>query len=344
MTESLYDVLGVPRDASLSDIKKAYKKLAMKHHPDKGGEPEKFKKISEAYSILSDDTKRQKYDRFGTIDENDMPDIHNIFQSFFGFGGGDSPFGMRRQNKSVHRQVQLEVTMEDVMTGKTIPLTLQRRTFTKGKTCASCKGQGQRIQQMNLGIGFMTQSIVGCDACDGAGTLYSHDDAITHDEVIQVPLPKGIPNGNRLVIRDKGDSYPGKECGDVILVVTYKKHAFYRVRPDSLDIECTIPVSLYEFLHGFRKNLLLLDGSLMTLEQMKCMAKTISQACLQKVIKNKGFTYKGHAGHLILLFEIEIQRDDVHLIGSQKPCSLPSSKYIQTTSQSSSHVVQLHTL
>ena len=103
--ENLYDVLGVPKDVSETDLKKAYKKLAIKHHPDKGGNEETFKKISEAYSILSDSDKRKKYDMFGTYDENamQMPDMNDIFQNIFGSGAA-SFFGHGNQQQQQQQQ------------------------------------------------------------------------------------------------------------------------------------------------------------------------------------------------------------------------------------------------
>lgn len=336
---SLYDILEVPRDAPVSEIKKAYKKLAMKHHPDKGGDPERFKKISEAYSILSDETKRRNYDQFGTVDDQEMPDINNIFNSFFGFpfGGSSmngSPFG--RKNKSSNKQLSLEVTLEDVMMGRTIPFTFTRQKFHKGKTCSTCQGQGKRMQHMNLGIGFMTQSIVSCETCEGNGTIYSESAQV--EETVSVPLPKGIPSGNRLVIRQKGDEYPGKEPGDIVLVVCYKNHTFYRPVTDSLDLECTVVLTFYEFLYGFRKDLTLLDGNVITLEQSQgqSFGSVISAQRLEKVIRHKGFSYKGHQGHLILRFEFNIPKD-LRNIESFIKNACPSDKQSTFLRNSTSH-------
>ena len=91
MSQDLYSVLGLGKEATSAEIKKAYKKLAMKHHPDKGGDEEMFKKISHAYSILSDETKKKQYDTFGTVDEQEgmnMQNFHDIFESMFGGSGG----------------------------------------------------------------------------------------------------------------------------------------------------------------------------------------------------------------------------------------------------------------
>lgn len=316
--DNLYDVLEVSSSASQTDIKKAYKKLAMKYHPDRGGDPEKFKKISEAYSILSDDEKRRRYDQYGTVDMTnmEMPDMNDLFNNIFGFpfgGGGSGSFfhggngpSSSSRRKGASRQVILEVTMEEVIKGATVSLSIQRKRYTTGTRCQTCKGQGHMVQQMNLGIGFVTQNIVQCHQCQGDGKQYSDKDIVTVEETIQVPLPKGIPDGNKLVIRNKGDEYPDKESGDIYLVVSYKKHKFYRPsQTKPLDIDCTIPLSLYEFLYGFEKSIKLLDDSILTLVQPKGqpLQKNISGP-VKKVITYKGFSYKGNKGDLVISFTI----------------------------------------
>ena len=116
MSKNFYDVLGIQKDASEGDIRKAYKKLAIKYHPDKGGDEEKFKEISEAYSVLSDSQKRQNYDRFGTVDNNDMNmnDFQDIFSNMFG-GFNHGPFGniFGGKPKAVKtKEIKLYVTLE----------------------------------------------------------------------------------------------------------------------------------------------------------------------------------------------------------------------------------------
>lgn len=329
MTENLYDTLGVGRQADTQEIKKAYKKLAMKYHPDRGGDQEQFKKISEAYTILSDQDKRKRYDQFGTVDMSnmEMPDMHDIFNSFFGFGmpgmggmpgmhmpgmgGMHGMGGMGRgappsTRKAPGRHMQLEVTLEEVMKGSTVPFRIHRKKYHGSKTCTGCNGQGQRIQQMSLGIGIMTQSVVECTSCQGSGSLYSEKDITTSEEIIQVPVPQGIPMGNKLVIRGKADEYPGRDTGDVVLSVVYKKHAFYRPSTKNpLDLEASIPLSLSEFLLGFEKHVLLLDQTTLAIHQpTHTPLRRILSGPVEKVIPKHGFSYKGHTGSLVLRFEV----------------------------------------
>jgi len=311
----LYSLLGVGRSDSSADIKKAYKKLAMKYHPDKGGDPEMFKKISEAYSVLSDDEKRSRYDQFGTVDMADvqMPDLSELFGNIFGStspfgfpGGGGFGFPGQREmdTRSANRVMTLEVTLEEVMKGSTVPFCVHQKKYHTGMLCAHCKGKGSQLQQMNLGIGFIAQNVVQCRSCDGMGTVYKEKDMTVTQEIVQVPVPRGIPQGNKLVIRGKGDEYPQRKPGDIILIVQYKPHPFYR-HLNTCDLGCTIPLTLYEFYFGFTKRLVLLDGRKVKLVQpANKIFKQHINGPLEKVMKREGFHYRHNIGNLILTFEI----------------------------------------
>jgi DnaJ family protein A protein 2 len=193
---SLYDRLGVDRGASAADIKKAYRKLALEHHPDKGGDPEQFKHIQKAYEVLSDDQKRGFYDATGQEDAEaggggpppgaGMPfpfpfDLGGLFGMFGGGGPAGPPQPMRHQKrgqKGAPKVYETPITMEDYYKGKTISIQFERQRFCgscKGEgaelfeVCNGCGGSGQAQQRIMLGPGMMTIMHGPCGACGGEG-------------------------------------------------------------------------------------------------------------------------------------------------------------------------------
>ncbi|RDX58433.1 Chaperone protein dnaJ A6, partial [Mucuna pruriens] len=185
-----YDILGVSKNASEDEIKKAYRKAAMKNHPDKGGDPEKFKELGQAYEVLSDPEKKDKYDQYG---EDALKEgmgggggsFHNpfdIFESFFGgasFGGGGSSRG-RRQKHGEDVVHSLKVSLEDVYNGTTKKLSLSRNVLCpkcKGKgsksgtagRCYGCQGTGMKITRRQIGLGMIQQMQHVCTDCRGSG-------------------------------------------------------------------------------------------------------------------------------------------------------------------------------
>jgi len=204
-----YEVLGVAKGATQDEIKKAFHKLAHKHHPDKGGDEKKFKEINEAYQVLSDTNKRQQYDQFGRVFENgagpnpfegggwswgngnpfgegaefNMNDLGDIFSEFFGGGGG--PFGARASKKDSKKgkdiQIELQIPLEKTLKDNIEKFDLEKQVIchrcsgngaepgTKIKECFSCRGTGQVQQVRKTPFGSFT-SLAVCPACRGEGT------------------------------------------------------------------------------------------------------------------------------------------------------------------------------
>lgn len=159
----MYEVLGLTKDASQDEVKKAYRKLAREHHPDKGGDPEKFKKVQEAYEVLSDPEKRENFDRFGTPDAPPQgPNPNDIFAQMFGgaFGG---PRGPVRRSDHNHN---LKITLEDAYRGltRTFKVTLSKPCFACRKQCSQCRGRGS--VQIQMGPMAFSQP---CPSCGGQG-------------------------------------------------------------------------------------------------------------------------------------------------------------------------------
>ncbi|KAH8502033.1 hypothetical protein H0E87_016702 [Populus deltoides] len=228
-----YEVLGVSKSASQDDLKKAYRKAAIKNHPDKGGDPEKFKELAQAYEVLSDPEKREIYDQYGedALKEGmgggggGAHDPFDIFQSFF---GGGNPFG-------------------DIYNGTSKKLSLSRNVICskcKGKgsksgassKCAGCQGSGMKVSIRHLGPSMIQQMQHPCNECKGTGETINDKD--------RCPQCKG--------------EKPDTVTGDIVFVLQQKDHPKFKRKGDDLFVEHTL--SLTEALCGFHFVLTHLDG------------------------------------------------------------------------------------
>ena len=276
-----YDLLGVEKTASDSEIKKAYRKLAMKYHPDKfsnASEKEKkeaenkFKEINEAYQILSDSDKRAKYDRFGhAAFENGgggaggfsgfggFGGAEDIFSSFFGggFGGGSRSRGPEPGDDL---RVDVTVTLEEVAKGreKEIKYTRMEKCAkwygtgaepgTKNKTCPKCHGSG-RIEQIQRTMLGNSKNVFECDECHGKGKIPEtkcskcRGTGVEREQVRKkIKIPVGIHDGQRLRMSGMGDaSSEGGPNGDLYIFFHVKEHKFF-IR-DEEDIICQVPIT-----------------------------------------------------------------------------------------------------
>jgi len=268
-SSDLYKILGVDQSATKNDLTKAYRTLAKEHHPDKGGDPEKFKEISHAHDILSDSEKRSIYDKYGEEGlERGCPSSANDPWS--------SIIRQRPQTQKTKDLVHtVPVTLEQLYNGKTKKMAVRRNVVDKEvgvSTCAACNGRGVRVEEVRMG--FMIQRMQSaCSSCEGVGETFKHKQ---EREVLEVHVQKGSLDGHRIVFHGKADELPGAETGDVAFVLKEQQHANFKRRGADLFIERSI--SLAEALCGFEIEVTHLDGRVLLIksapgEVMKPMSR-----------------------------------------------------------------------
>lgn len=274
----MYKVLGVKRTDDKKTIKKAYRKLAVRNHPDKGGDPEEFKKIAGAWDVLGDDKKRKLYDQYGKKGleaggnpQGDMDDMMSMF-----FGGGrrsrsSEPSGPKKGKPVVHA---LRVSLKDLYKGKTMRMRITRNTICRRgqdepveledvestfTICPACRGRGAVMKTRQIGPGFIQQMQCQCDDCNGSGAALN-DGFVQKKkrELLEVKILKGMRNNQKITMRGKGDMIPGQLPGDVIFVIKQVNDDNFKRRGRDLLIEKE--VSLLEALCGVSWRMKHLDG------------------------------------------------------------------------------------
>ncbi len=280
-----YQVLGIDRNADAAQIKQAYRKLALKYHPDRNpGDEEaedRFKQINEAYAVLSDDNKRARYDRFGSADPGAHfeGDIFDIFASVFGGGFATGGFrgGVQRGQAGEDLEVQLTVTLEEARAGATVPVEVERLTLcdrchgsraepgTSKHTCPTCHGAGQvRAQaQSFFGTVVTTQA---CPQCRGAGETVETpcgkcmgNGRMRKKEQVNVNLPRGIDGGYRLRVPQQGNAgVDGGPAGDLYVYFELEPHPF--LNRDGDDLYYDLHLGLAQAALGSSFQVETLDG------------------------------------------------------------------------------------
>ncbi len=258
-----YEVLGVKKDASADEIKKAFRRQAVEHHPDRGGEEAKFKELNEAYEVLKDADKRKRYDQFGhagiggnggspfgggyggaqgqniNFDFGDLG-LGDIFSSFFGGGGGQQ----RQQRQARGRDVEagVEISFEQAVFGTEVDLTLnlddtcehcKGSTVEPGyelKTCDQCKGSGQVVTVARTIFGNIQQASV-CPKCRGAGKIPEKTCSVCRGkgtqakkQTIQLKIPAGIDDGATIRLREHGEAVANGSKGDLYVNIRVRPH------------------------------------------------------------------------------------------------------------------------
>ena len=340
-----YEVLGVSRTAAVEEIKSAYRKAALKWHPDRNPENKpdaevKFRECTEAYSVLSDPQKRQLYDTYGHaglssagaaqgFDHTVFQDFHDIFGDFFGFedlfGGG------RRRRTRAQRGADLRYDMtlsfEEASMGVTTKIKLPRQEYCEAcngtgakkgtgvQTCQACGGRGQLAYQQ----GFFTITRT-CPSCQGAGQIVRErcpecrgQGRLEREKTIELRIPPGVDTGTRLRVAGEGEPGPnGGPAGDLYVVLEVKEHPFFERR--GADLYCTIPISIAQATLGTELQVPGLNGE----EKLKIPEGTQSGAVFR--IKGKGLADPRGGGkgdlyyHVCVLTPTKLTRDQRKLM------------------------------
>ncbi|KAG6011767.1 hypothetical protein E4U43_008131 [Claviceps pusilla] len=298
----LYGLLSIDKDASQDQIKKAYRKAALKYHPDKVPEAQrqesevKFKEITQAYEILSDEQKRHLYDTHGMAafdpSRGGGPggpevDLNDILSQMFGFnmggpggGGPGGPGGPKRPRRGPDEEQEYKVTLEELYKGKTVKFAANKQIVcgqckgsggkekAKSATCERCKGNGMVEAIRQIGPGMMRRETVLCDHCQGAGQVFKEKDrckkckgkrTTQEKKALEIYIPRGSMQGQRIVLEGEADQYPDQIPGNIIFTLVEEQHDTFSRLGNDLSAELTI--TLAEALTGFSRVVLKhLDG------------------------------------------------------------------------------------
>ncbi len=274
-----YEILGIGKDASPDEVKKAFRRAAVEHHPDRGGDEAKFKELNEAYEVLKDGEKRKRYDQFGhagvgnggsspfggsygggqgqnvNFDFGDLG-LGDIFSSFFGGGGGGQ--GQQRQARGRDVEAGVEISFEQAVFGTEVDLNLNLNdtcehckgsTVEPGhelKTCDECKGSGQVVSVTRTIFGNIQQASI-CPKCRGSGKVPEKVCSVCRGkgtqpkrQVIQLKIPAGIDDGATIRLREHGEAIANGPKGDLYVNIRVKPHKQFTREGDLILSEAHI--------------------------------------------------------------------------------------------------------
>ena len=328
-----YEVLGITKTASVEEIKSAYRKSALKWHPDRNPESKeeaevRFRECTEAYSVLSDSQKRQIYDTYGhaglagagaSSDFNStiFQDFHDIFGDFFGFedlfGATSGRRGRNRVQRGADLRYDMTLSFEEAANGVTTKIRVPRQEYCetcngtgakKGTgvvSCQTCGGRGQLVYQQ----GFFTINRT-CPACQGAGQIVKErctecrgQGRVNRERTIELRIPPGVDTGTRLRVQGEGEPGPnGGPAGDLYVVLEVKEHTFFERR--GADLYCTIPLSMAQAALGTELQVPGLSGE----ERLKIPEGTQSGAVFR--VKGKGLPDPHGGGRGDLYYHVRV--------------------------------------
>ncbi|MAZ31373.1 MAG: molecular chaperone DnaJ [Flavobacteriales bacterium] len=267
-----YDILGVGKSATEKELKKAYRKLAIKYHPDKNPDDKsaetKFKEAAEAYEVLNNADKKARYDQYGHAGLEgggfgsgsggmNMDDIFSqfgdIFGSAFGGGGFGSSRGGRRRSRGSNLRVRVSLTLEEIESGVEKKIKVRRLVIADNvsyKTCTNCNGSGQTVQIVNTPLGRM-QTSTTCSVCNGLGKIIEdkpsgsdRNGMISKEDTISINIPAGVDDGMQLSVSGKGNYAPfDGVAGDLIVLIEEQAHDVLKRDGKNLHFELFISYS-----------------------------------------------------------------------------------------------------
>jgi len=333
-----YTILGVDKKASKEDVKKAFRKLAHKYHPDKkGGDEAKFKEASEAYSVLSDDKKRAEYDSYGRVFSGgggagqgfegfdfsqftggqggfdiNIDDLFGGFSDIFGRGGSQT-----RRGRDI--TIDIELPFNEAVFGSTRKVLVTKDSTcnsckgsgaepgTQTKTCPTCNGKGQLVESQRSPFGVF-QSVRTCDTCHGRRTVpekpckQCHGNGVEkREEEISIKIPAGIDNGQVIRMSGMGEAFAGGSTGDLYVKIHVAPHA--RFRKEGFNLVTDLPVKVTDALIGAEYKLETLDGTI----TVKVPPLRTTDEILR--VKGKGVPLTGNAdgrrGDLLIRVKVE---------------------------------------
>lgn len=273
-----YEVLGVKKDASSDEIKKAYRKVAMQYHPDRNPDDksaeEKFKEAAEAYEVLSDSDKKSQYDKFGHIGPRAQAESYGDPLKDFFARSGFSGFGQPMQKRGADMQLLIKLTLEEILNGVSKKYKYKRydncetchgKGGTGVKVCPQCQGHGTILERINTNQGAMAMAST-CFVCEGSGEIIETSCETCKgegikliDDDVEVNIPAGVMDNMRMALNGKGNSIKGGLAGNLIISIMELPHELY-VRSGN-DLKHTVKLTYPQLILGDKIEIATIDGT-----------------------------------------------------------------------------------
>jgi molecular chaperone DnaJ len=332
MAKNYYETLGVDKKATQDEIKKAFRKLAQKHHPDKGGDEAKFKEITEAYSILSDEKRRREYDNYGQTFPGGNPGAGAgfngagfDFSQFGGFGNGGVEFdisdlfgdifgssrGGTRMKRGRDISIDVEVSFKESVLGGNRSVLITKvskcdvcegsgaKPGTEMHTCTTCNGAGRIHETRNTPFGAMSSQRV-CPECEGSGKIPKEKctncqgrGVLRKEEEIKIVVPAGIDGGEMIRMTGLGEAVKGGVSGDLYVKIHVKPHPVFR--KEGLNLIMELPLKLTDALLGTTVTVTTIEEKSL---EVKVPAMSATEETLR--IRGKGVRADGGSGDLLI--------------------------------------------